>query len=146
MRPQQEPIGLEVSRTGRLLQRAFDEQLLAAGGSLPVWLIVTALKRNNHRMQRDLAAAVGIEDATLTHHLNRMEQAGVVVRQRDPANRRNQIVTLTEDGERMFSSLLASVVAFDRRLRQGLTAHELEMLRDLLARVRANIAATAADG
>jgi len=146
VRPQQEPIGLEVSRTGRLLQRAFDEQLLAAGGSLPVWLIVTALKRNNHRMQRDLAAAVGIEDATLTHHLNRMEQAGVVVRQRDPANRRNQIVTLTEDGERMFSSLLASVVAFDRRLRQGLTAHELEMLRDLLARVRANIAATAADG
>jgi MarR family transcriptional regulator for hemolysin len=143
MRPQLEPIGLEVSRTGRLLHRTFDEELAAAGGSLPVWLIVTALKRSDYTMQRDLAATIGIEDATLTHHLNRMERSGLVVRRRDPDNRRNQTATLTDEGEALFVTLLTTVLAFDRRLRAGFTAAELDVLRGLLGRLRANVSAAA---
>jgi len=133
-----EPIGLEVARTGRLLNRAFDEALVRAGGSLPIWLIVTTLKRGDHVMQRDVAAAVGIEDATLTHHLNRMERAGLVTRRREPANRRNQVVELTPDGEELFVRMLATVRAFDRRLRAGVTGEELGQLRTLLHRLRTN--------
>ena len=99
MRPLQEPIGLDVARTGRALSRAFDDALAAAGGSLPTWLVMTALKGGDHTMQRDVAAAVGIEGATLTHHLNRMERDGLVERHRDTTNRRNQIVALTPDGD-----------------------------------------------
>jgi MarR family transcriptional regulator, transcriptional regulator for hemolysin len=143
MRPKQDPIGLEVSRTGRLLHRAFDAELAAAGGSLPVWLIITALKRSDHTMQRDLAATIGIEDATLTHHLNRMERSGLVVRQRDPDNRRNQTATLTDDGEALFATLLTAVLAFDRQVRAGFTAADLDVLRGLLGRLRANVSSAA---
>jgi len=142
-RPAEDPIGLEVSTTGRLLQRAFDEQLMAAGGSVPVWLVVTALKRSDHAMQRDLASSIGIEGATLTHHLNRMERAGLVERRRDPRNRRNQTVALTADGEKLFERLLVAVVAFDRRLRDGFTDDELNQLRGLLGRLRANASTVA---
>ncbi len=135
-----EPIGLDVVRTGRLVNRAFDEALIGAGGSLPIWLIVTTLKRGEHVMQRDIAAAVGIEDATLTHHLARMERAGLVIRRREPANRRNQIVELTSDGEELFGRMLTTVRAFDRRLRAGVTAEELDQLRTLLDRLRTNAA------
>jgi MarR family transcriptional regulator for hemolysin len=137
-RPPEDPIGLEVSTTGRVLQRAFDDQLVAAGGSVPVWLVVTALKRSDHAMQRDLAASIGIDGATLTHHLNRMERAGLVERRRDPVNRRNQTVVLTADGEALFARLLTAVVAFDRRLRDGFTDDELKVLRGLLGRLRVN--------
>ena len=139
VRPRQEPIGLAVARTGRALSRAFDDALATAGGSLPTWLVVTALKSGTHTMQRDVAATVGIEDATLTHHLNRMERDGLVERHRDPTNRRNQIVALTSAGDATFGDLLDTVVAFDRRLRHGLSANELDMLRDLLRRLHANI-------
>jgi len=100
---------------------------------------MTALKGGDHTMQRDVAAAVGIEGATLTHHLNRMERDGLVERHRDTTNRRNQIVALTPDGDAMFGDLLATVTAFDRRLRRGLSADELDTLRDLLGRLNANI-------
>lgn len=136
-----EPIGLELSRTGRLLSRAFDDVLTAAGGSLPVWLVVVALKQGEHTMQRDIADAVGIEGATLTHHLNRMETAGLVRRRRLPENRRSQLVELTAEGEQLFASLLTAVVEFDRRLREGLRDDEMATLRELLARLRANIGA-----
>jgi MarR family transcriptional regulator for hemolysin len=137
----QQPVGLDVTRTGRILQRAFDDALTEAGGALATWLVVTALKGGEHAMQRDLASAVGIEDATLTHHLNRMERNGLVERHRDPANRRNQLVVLTAEGEALFGSLLGTVTAFDRQLGAGFTDAELATLRDLLARLRANVAA-----
>jgi MarR family transcriptional regulator for hemolysin len=130
---------LDVARTGRLVHRAFDQQLVAAGGSLPMWLILIALKGGEHTMQRDLATSIGIEDATLTHHLNRMVHDGLIERHRDPANRRNQIVTLTAAGEALFATLLTTVTAFDRRIRVGFSATELDTVRQLLARLRTNV-------
>jgi MarR family transcriptional regulator, transcriptional regulator for hemolysin len=76
----------------------------------------------------------------LTHHLNRMEAAGLVTRVRDPRNRRAHRVELTPEGELAFQNLLARVQTFDRRLRGGISEDELAMLRRLLARLAANVA------
>jgi MarR family transcriptional regulator for hemolysin len=143
VQPQTEPIGLEVTRTGRVLSLRFNDALADAGGSLPQWLILTALKRGDHTMQRDIAAAIGIEGATLTHHLNRMETEGLVRRQRVTGNRRTQVVTLTSDGEALFATLLGAVVAFDQQLCAGLSDRELASIRRLLARLRANAISSA---
>ena len=138
MEPQTDPIGLVVTRTGRVLSLQFNDALADAGGSLPQWLILTALKRGNHTMQRDIAAAIGIEGATLTHHLNRMETDGLVQRERVAGNRRTQVVVLTPAGEALFASLLTAVVAFDQQLGAGFSERELTTIRNLLARLRAN--------
>jgi MarR family transcriptional regulator, transcriptional regulator for hemolysin len=129
---------LDVARTGRLLNRAFDEALAEVGGSSSMWLVAVALHRGGHARQRDIAEAIGVEDATLTHHLNRMEQAGLVTRRREPTNRRNQVVELTTDGEALFERMLTMVIAFDKRLRRGLTNVELAQLIGLLERLRHN--------
>ena len=97
-KPDQSPIGLVLTRTARAVSRAFDARLVAAGGSLPVWLILLALRTRETPNQRELAAAVGIQGATLTHHLNGMEDAGLLTRRRDPQNRRVHLVELTPAG------------------------------------------------
>ena len=140
MPPQPEPIGLDVTRTGRVLSRAFNHALTDAGGSLPQWLVLVALKQGAHATQRDIAAAVGIEGATLTHHLTRMEADGLVRRERVAGNRRTQLVALTRAGESRFASLLRAVVAFDQQLCAGFRDRELATMRTLLARLRANVA------
>jgi MarR family transcriptional regulator for hemolysin len=142
VQPQTEPLGLEVTRTGRMLSLQFNDALGDAGGSLPRWLILTALKRGDHTMQRDIAGAIGIEGATLTHHLNRMESDGLVRRERVAGNRRTQTVVLTAAGEALFTSLLGAVVAFDQQLNAGFSDRELGTLRKLLGRLRANAAST----
>jgi MarR family transcriptional regulator for hemolysin len=136
--PVAEPIGLELSRTAKLVSRAFDDALAAAGGSLPVWLVLVTVKAQSATPQRRLAEAAGIEGATLTHHLNRLEAAGLVTRRRDPDNRRVQHVALTDDGQAAFFRLLEVVTTFDRRLRAGFDEHELATLRALLGRLREN--------
>jgi MarR family transcriptional regulator, transcriptional regulator for hemolysin len=133
------PIGLHLTRTARVVSRAFDDALAAAGGSVPVWLVLIALKTQRLANQRRLAESIGIQGATLTHHLNAMEADGLVTRRRDPANRRVHLVELTQAGEAVFQSLRAAAVAFDRQLRAGLADDDVATLVRLLDRLRNNV-------
>jgi MarR family transcriptional regulator for hemolysin len=137
--PAQEPIGLLLTRASKAVSRAFDAALAEAGGSLPTWLILLSVKTGRSSTQRELAAAVGIEGATLTHHLDGLERRGLLVRTREPANRRVQRVTLTDEGEAAFLRLRQTAVAFDRRLRDGLAEDDLTQARAVLARLALNV-------
>jgi len=135
-----EPVGLHLARVAKAVSRAFDDALAEAGGSLPTWLVLVSLKDKAHGAQRDLARAIGIEGATLSHHLNRMEAAGLVTRRRDPTNRRVHQVELTDTGDALFHRLVATVVAFDRQLRAGLGEEDLQQFSRVLDRLAANAA------
>ncbi|WP_019586706.1 MarR family winged helix-turn-helix transcriptional regulator [Deinococcus apachensis] len=137
--PRETPLGIVLAGVGREVSRAFDDALSAAGGSLPTWLVLLALRRHPGASQRELAAGVGIQGATLTHHLNAMEEGGLVTRRRDPANRRVHIVELTPQGEAAFHRLREAAATFDRGLRAGLGEAEVHTLRLLLAKLQANV-------
>jgi len=138
-RPPRPPIGLQLTRVSKAVSRAFDDALAAAGGSVPVWLVLLSLKTQHWQNQRELAAAVGIQEATLTHHLNAMAGQGLLTRERDPSNRRIHQVRLTEAGEAAFLRLRAAAVGFDERLRAGLSDAEVTDLDRLLARLADNV-------
>ena len=138
--PPHPPIGLQLSRAARLVSRAFDDALAEAGGSLPVWLVLLNLKTRRLANQRELAEAVGVREATLTHHLNAMERDGLITRQRDSANRRIHVVQLTDAGEAAFLRLRTAAVGFDRRLRRGVREVDVAGLGELLGRMAANVA------
>jgi MarR family transcriptional regulator for hemolysin len=137
--PERQPLGLHLTRVSRAVSRAFDDALAEAGGSLPVWLVLVSLKRGRLASQRELAGAVGIQGATLTHHLNAMESAGLVTRRRDPENRRLHVVEVTPDGNALFFRLREAAMAFDQRLRAGLSERDVARLEDLLTRLRDNV-------
>ncbi|WP_167441397.1 MarR family winged helix-turn-helix transcriptional regulator [Amycolatopsis vastitatis] len=136
------PIGVVLARTAKTAGRAFDQALAAAGGSQPIWQILISLKTRPAANQRELADAVGIQGATLTHHLNGMETAGLVTRRRDPGNRRVHLVELTDHGEKLFHRLAEAAIAHDQRMRKGLTETEIAQLAGLLHRLAANVTDT----
>jgi MarR family transcriptional regulator for hemolysin len=139
LRPRRPPIGLQLARTARVVSRAFDEALAEAGGSLSVWLVLLNLKTRRIANQRELAEAVGVREATLTHHLNAMETNGLLIRRRDRVNRRIHVIELTPAGEAAFLRLREAAIAFDRRLRNRLTREQLDELEGLLNRLAANV-------
>jgi MarR family transcriptional regulator for hemolysin len=69
-----------------------------------------------------------------------MERDGLVVRRRDPGNRRVQQVELTAAGEEMFDRLRVAARAHDERLRTGLSESEVGELERLLGQMRGNVA------
>jgi MarR family transcriptional regulator for hemolysin len=122
-----------------MVSRAFDDALAGAGGSLPIWLVLLNLKTRRPANQRELAEAIGVREATLTHHLNAMDADGLVTRRRDNANRRVHVVELTEAGEETFLRLRTAAVAFDERLRVGISKDELASLEGVLDRLVRNV-------
>jgi MarR family transcriptional regulator for hemolysin len=138
MRPQRIPVGLQLGRAARVVSRAFDDALEEAGGTLPVWLILLNLKIRQPDNQRELAEAVGVREATLTHHLNSMDTRGLITRRRDTDNRRIHIVELTDNGQALFERLQKAAVAFDKQLRAGLGEADIDTLSTLLDHLTSN--------
>jgi len=134
------PLGRQLGITTKAVSRTFSAYLTDAGGSLPTWLILRALKQRDWRTQQDLAAEVGIEGPTLTRHLDGLEAAGLIARARDPKDRRAIRVETTEAGDALFQQLRGAAKAFDRRLREGLSAGEEAELRRLLDLLVENVA------
>src|SRR3954447_5817982 len=135
MTPGDESLSLLIGRIAKELSRAFDDVLVAAGGSTPTWQVLRALSTGDHRTQADLAAAIGVRQPTLTHHLDALERTGLVAREREAGNRRVQRVTVTESGEQLFLRLRRAAASFDGRLRAGLDDGEVVQLRRLLAQL-----------
>ena len=132
------PLGLHLARAAREITRAFDDALAEAGGSQPIWLVLISLKTRRLASQRELADAVGIREATLTHHLNAMDASGLITRRRDPENRRVHLVELTPAGEEAFFRMRKAAFAFSARLRAGFGEEELAEFERVLDRLRAN--------
>jgi MarR family transcriptional regulator, transcriptional regulator for hemolysin len=137
--PERQPVGLHLARVARDIGRSFDAALAEAGGSLPVWLVLISLKSRQLANQRALATAVGIQEATLTHHLNAMETAGLITRRRDPDNRRVHVVELTGEGDALFLRLREAARAFDSQLRSGLSQADIERFTGVLDRLHDNV-------
>jgi MarR family transcriptional regulator, transcriptional regulator for hemolysin len=133
------PIGRQLAATSKTVNRAFNHALADAGGSLPTWLVLSTLRGDRWRTQQDLARAVGIEGPTLTRHLDGLEEAGLVARRRDPADRRAVQVELTPAGEELHGRLLQAVIAFQRRLTSGLSENEIERTKKTLLRMEQNL-------
>ena len=129
------PIGFVLSRAARTTTREFEEYLFQGNGALSTWLILLALQRDGQSEQGELAIFVGVQGPTLTHHLNAMEEEGLIRRIRTKSDRRVHQVQLTRAGQKLFDKLKSRAETFDRMLTSSFTATELTALRASLDRV-----------
>ena len=124
-----------------MAQQAFNASLAEAGGSLPAWLVLVAIKYRGAQTQSELARMIGIKGATLTHHLDRLEHEGLVARTRSITDRRAVGVRLTTTGEKRFEALHTVALDYERRLLAGNTEEDLAVFGTVLRRLAANLAA-----
>ena len=84
--------------------------------------------------QKGLAEALGIQPASVSELLKKLEQKGVILREKDEQDRRSIKVYLTEDGQNHLSEPVEE--AADPF--QALSAEEQEQLRSLLGKLLAD--------
>jgi MarR family transcriptional regulator, transcriptional regulator for hemolysin len=139
VKPATIPIGLQLTRTARVVSQAFERAMAEAGGSAAAWQVLLLVRSEKWGAQARIAEALGITGATLTHHLNALERQGLVRRWREAGNRRVQRTALTPAGEQLFERLHEGVVRHDERLRSRLSDEEIALLGQLLDKLQARI-------
>jgi MarR family transcriptional regulator, transcriptional regulator for hemolysin len=140
------PIGIRLARAARTATQAFEHAMAEAGGSISTWQVLLLVRSKQWSTQSELAAAMGITGATLTHHLNALERSGLVRRWRETDNRRVQHVELTSSGETLFERLRHVAERHDARLRSYLGANRVKQLAELLEQLEAGLASAAPAG
>src|SRR5690349_19138542 len=78
--PTWQPLGREIVFAGKEIREAFEDALARAGASLGTWIVLSALSRGGLVPQKVLASHVHIDGATMTHHIDRLEEQGLVRR------------------------------------------------------------------
>ena len=90
--------------------------------------------------QRELGHTTGVDPSILVTLLNPLEADGLVARERDPADRRRHLVTLTAAGERQLASASRAQQQAEDALFSSLDDDQREHLRTLLLVLRDGLA------
>jgi MarR family transcriptional regulator for hemolysin len=136
-----EPSLIEIGETAHALRRAFDRRAATLGVTRAQWRVLVRLSRQPGLRQVDLADCLDVEPITLCRIVDRLEEAGLVERQRDPSDRRAWRLELTAKAEPLVEKLRTLATGLSSEAFAGLNPAEIETMRNALATVRDNIMA-----
>ncbi len=130
--------------TGFLLARlgiAFKAQAIAsaedAGFEVYDYSVLAILGEGARATQATIAEALSLDPSRLVALLDSLEQRALVVRQRDPLDRRRHVVSITAAGEGELGRLRGMVRALEADFFAPLDAAERAALHELLTRLAA---------
>jgi len=121
------------------MRRAYDRRAIALGVTRAQWRVLVNLAREGNVRQVDLADRLDIEPITLCRIIDRLEEAGLVERRRDPTDRRAWRLALTDKATPILDQLRGLATELGAEAFDGLEPAQIDALRSGLARIRENL-------
>lgn len=100
-----ESFGTLLAQVSHLLRRDFNERARGIGVTRPQWQVLGLLKRHAGSNQGALAELLEVEPITVGRMIDRLQEAELVERRADPADRRAWRIFLTDKGEGLLDKL-----------------------------------------
>jgi DNA-binding MarR family transcriptional regulator len=125
----------------RLARWAFDQQMREAGVTGPQARLLLTLNRAPGENQGYYAEQLEVEPITLCRMVDRLEEAGLIERRRDPADRRAWQLHPTAKAKEMVETLQRLTDSLLEDMLEGLSSAERAELVRLLKAVGTNLAA-----
>ena len=129
----------EIAETARMMRRFYDRRASKLGVTSAQWRALLWLSREPGLKQVELAERLDIEPITACRIVDRLEEAGLVERQRDPDDRRAWRLVLTAKAESVVVKLRALAEDMAGDAFGGFDPGEIDAIRAKLARVRDNV-------
>ena len=97
--------------------------------------VLSLLKANPNISQKRLSAAISVSPPNLATLLDRLEERHLLLRQRNPLDKRSQTLVLTPDGQRLCTKAEKAVVELEAAAAMGLNPEEHALLISLLQKI-----------
>jgi DNA-binding MarR family transcriptional regulator len=133
-----ETLPFEIAETAHALRKAFDRRAVGLGVTRAQWKVLFRLTREPGLRQIELADMLDIEPITLTRIIDRLEEGGLVERVSDPTDRRAWRLHVTAKAQPLVVKLRAVADEMIADAFAGIDPKEIEITRQVLARVRDN--------
>jgi MarR family transcriptional regulator for hemolysin len=121
-----------------------DARLKDLGVGQSGWMTIAMIAKSETALsQRALADLLGVEGPSVVAMLDRLEQAGLVLRAPSPTDRRVKLVHLTDAGRALFAKVRKEADAFRATVLAGVDpaalAAAIELLESLRGRIEASL-------
>jgi MarR family transcriptional regulator for hemolysin len=133
-----ETIPFEIGETAHALRKAFDRLAVGMGVTRAQWKVLFKLTRKPGLRQVELADMLDLEPITLCRIVDRLEEAGLVERARDPEDRRAWRLHVTEKAQPLVDQLQGVGAELVKQVFAGIDRKDIEITRKVLARAREN--------
>ena len=138
-----ETLPFEIAETAHALRKAFDRRAVGMGVTRAQWKVLFRLERQPGLRQIELADMLDIEPITLSRIVDRLEEAGLVERVADPADRRAWRLHVTAKAQPLIAKLRGVADEMISEAFAGIDAKDIEITRAVLGRVRENASRSA---
>jgi DNA-binding MarR family transcriptional regulator len=135
-----ETLPFEIGETAHALRKAFDRLAVGLGVTRAQWKVLFKLTRTPGLRQVELADMLDLEPITLCRIVDRLEEARLVERTRDPEDRRAWRLHVTAEAKPLIEKLQAVGGQLAKQAFAGIDPKDFETTRAVLARVRENAA------
>jgi len=135
----QDNFGSLIAQVTRLLRRSFDEKVRDLGITRPQWHVLGILIRHPGIHQTAIAEILEVEPVSAGRMIDRMQDAGLIERRADPADRRAWRIHLTGKGRGLYEELRPLALETIDLALEGLDRRQRDELVSTLAHVRANL-------
>jgi DNA-binding MarR family transcriptional regulator len=133
-----ETLPFEIGETAHVLRKAFDRLAVGLGVTRAQWKVLFRLTRTPGLRQVELADQLELEPITLCRIVDRLEEAGLVERTRDPDDRRAWRLHVTAEAQPLIEKLKKVGDELIRQAFAGIDPKDIEITRQVLARAREN--------
>lgn len=122
-----------VKRVELVVRAHLDEALKPSGITALQYTALTVLEQHEGLPAAQLARRSFVTAQSTADLVRALEQRGLIMRERNPANRRELLIRLTEAGRRLLAAHADEVLALERRMVSGLTKRQVDDFRTALA-------------
>ena len=105
------------------------------GLSIPEWRVIATLGQYGVRTARDIAAHAVMHKSTVSRAVSALEARGLLAREANPDDMREELLALTREGRRVYEALAPEALAFADRLAAAFAPGERERFLDMLERL-----------
>lgn len=140
----EQSIGYWLTIATQAYHRAVCEEMAPHGITYRQSMVVGWLMIEGELSQTELAAKMMVEPPTLVGILDRMQRDGWITRHNCRSDRRKKLIRLSPSVEPVWEKIKECAERVRDRASEGLSAEDLEYLKQLLHRVHENIAGHAA--
>jgi DNA-binding MarR family transcriptional regulator len=132
-------IGTMIAQVARLMRRSFDERARGIGVTRPQWQVLSLLTRFEGINQGGLAEMLEVEPITLGRMIDRLQDAELVERRADPADRRAWRLHVTPKGLALVETLRPYANDTFEQALEGVDEARRADLMAMLGRMRSNL-------
>lgn len=136
---QEESIGFLLHLAKVRLTQTLDEEIGDLGVTAAQWAVLKQIALRKGETASALCRCIGCDTGSMTRMLDRLEEKGLIRRERSTTDRRVVQLAITENGAALLPLVVPRVVGVMNQALADFTPEELEQAKALVRRIAANL-------